>query len=259
MPEELKIDKRGHALWLTIDRPAQRNAMNGRRAAGHPRRAGRRRHADTRHPRGGDHRRGRQGLLRRRRPGEGLGLVPVRPVACRTSTSPTCCAMPGRRPCRWWRASTATAWPAAWACSACATWRSPADHASFGLPEVKIGLFPAQVLAVLQHLFAPRHIAELCLTGEPIDAPRAGASGWSTMSCRPASSTRRPTGWSSGWSPSRRPRSSRQGDDARRLRHELRAGDLLPGTQIMTLALTEDAKEGRAAFVEKRAPNWTGR
>ena len=30
-------------------------------------------------------------------------------------------------------------------------------------------------------------------------------------------------------------------------------------TQIMTLALTEDAKEGRAAFVEKRAPNWTGR
>ena len=28
MTDELKIDKRGHALWLTIDRPAQRNAMN---------------------------------------------------------------------------------------------------------------------------------------------------------------------------------------------------------------------------------------
>ena len=28
MSEELKIEKRGHALWLTIDRPAQRNAMN---------------------------------------------------------------------------------------------------------------------------------------------------------------------------------------------------------------------------------------
>ena len=26
-----------------------------------------------------------------------------------------------------------------------------AEHASFGLPEVKIGLFPAQVLAVLPH------------------------------------------------------------------------------------------------------------
>jgi 1,4-dihydroxy-2-naphthoyl-CoA synthase len=30
-------------------------------------------------------------------------------------------------------------------------------------------------------------------------------------------------------------------------------------TQIMTLALTEDSKEGRASFVEKRSPNWTGR
>ena len=30
-------------------------------------------------------------------------------------------------------------------------------------------------------------------------------------------------------------------------------------TQIMTLALTEDAKEGRASFIEKRAPHWTGR
>ena len=52
-----------------------------------------------------------------------------------------------------------------------------AEHASFGLPEVKIGLFPAQVLAVLQHLCAPRHIAELCITGEPIDARRAAEIG----------------------------------------------------------------------------------
>jgi 1,4-dihydroxy-2-naphthoyl-CoA synthase len=30
-------------------------------------------------------------------------------------------------------------------------------------------------------------------------------------------------------------------------------------SQIATLAMTEDAAEGRAAFNEKRAPNWTGR
>ena len=30
-------------------------------------------------------------------------------------------------------------------------------------------------------------------------------------------------------------------------------------TQIATLALTEDAKEGLAAFNEKRAPDWPGR
>ena len=30
-------------------------------------------------------------------------------------------------------------------------------------------------------------------------------------------------------------------------------------TQIGVLALTEDAREGRSAFNEKRKPNWTGR
>jgi 1,4-dihydroxy-2-naphthoyl-CoA synthase len=29
--------------------------------------------------------------------------------------------------------------------------------------------------------------------------------------------------------------------------------------QIGTLALTEDAAEGRQAFIEKRLPDWTGR
>ena len=53
------------------------------------------------------------------------------------------------------------------------------------LPEVKIGLFPAQVLAVLQHLCAPRHIAELCLTGEPIEETRVeDAAGDAALSQR---------------------------------------------------------------------------
>ena len=30
-------------------------------------------------------------------------------------------------------------------------------------------------------------------------------------------------------------------------------------SQIAVLAMTEDAKEGRAAFAEKRKPNWTGK
>jgi enoyl-CoA hydratase/carnithine racemase len=48
-----------------------------------------------------------------------------------------------------------------------------ASHAVFGLPEVKVGVFPAQVLSVLQHLIPRRKLAEMCLTGEPITAAQA--------------------------------------------------------------------------------------
>ena len=46
-------------------------------------------------------------------------------------------------------------------------------EAVFGLPEVKVGVFPAQVLAVLQHLIPKRKLAEMCITGEPITSAQA--------------------------------------------------------------------------------------
>ena len=52
-----------------------------------------------------------------------------------------------------------------------------ASHAIFGLPEVKVGVFPAQVLTALQHLVPRRQLAELCLTGEPLTAAQALAVG----------------------------------------------------------------------------------
>ncbi len=51
------------------------------------------------------------------------------------------------------------------------------EGAVFGLPEVNVGLFPAQVLSVLQHLLPRRRLTELCLCGEPISAREALAAG----------------------------------------------------------------------------------
>src|SRR6059058_1556384 len=48
-----------------------------------------------------------------------------------------------------------------------------ATHAVFGLPEVKVGLFPAQVLSVLHHVLPRRAVAQMCLTGESISAAQA--------------------------------------------------------------------------------------
>ena len=45
-----------------------------------------------------------------------------------------------------------------------------ADHVMFGLPEVKVGVFPMQVLSLLQSIAPPRLVNEWALTGEPFDA-----------------------------------------------------------------------------------------
>jgi len=52
-----------------------------------------------------------------------------------------------------------------------------APHAIFGLPEVKVGVFPAQVLSVLNGLIGQRALTELCITGEPINAHEALSIG----------------------------------------------------------------------------------
>src|SRR3954469_25687823 len=52
-----------------------------------------------------------------------------------------------------------------------------ADSAIFGLPEVKVGVFPMQVLALLQSIAPRRLVQEWCITGEPFDAQTALDAG----------------------------------------------------------------------------------
>src|ERR1044072_3246565 len=52
-----------------------------------------------------------------------------------------------------------------------------ADNAIFGLPEVKVGVFPMQVLALLQSIAPRRLVSEWSLTGEPFDAHTAKEAG----------------------------------------------------------------------------------
>ena len=51
------------------------------------------------------------------------------------------------------------------------------DSARFGMPEVKVGVFPMQIMAVLQRLIPNRKLYEMALTGEPITAGRGTGSG----------------------------------------------------------------------------------
>src|SRR6201994_608641 len=52
-----------------------------------------------------------------------------------------------------------------------------ADTAVFGLPEVKVGVFPMQVMSLLQSIAPRRVVNEWAITGEPFDADTAQAAG----------------------------------------------------------------------------------
>src|SRR3982751_5933611 len=52
-----------------------------------------------------------------------------------------------------------------------------ADSVVFGLPEVKVGVFPMQAMRLLQNIAPPRLVNEWALTGEPFDARLAQAAG----------------------------------------------------------------------------------
>jgi methylglutaconyl-CoA hydratase len=69
-----------------------------------------------------------------------------------------------------------------------------ADHVTFGLPEVKVGVFPMQVLSLLQSLVPQRTVREWALAGEPFSAAMPKRPAWSITSFPQRSSTPRPTG-----------------------------------------------------------------
>lgn len=133
-----------------------------------------------------------------------------------------------------------------------------APHATFGLPEVKVGLFPAQVLAVLQHLLPRRQLVELCLTGESLSAEQALAIG--LLNHVDADLDGR-LDWLLARMADKSPAAIRRGLYTLKSIETMAFEEAMAFTesQIALFAQTEDAREGQAAFREKRAPQWTGR
>ncbi|QLH71231.1 enoyl-CoA hydratase/isomerase family protein [Rhodopseudomonas palustris] len=135
-----------------------------------------------------------------------------------------------------------------------------ADNVVFGLPEVKVGVFPMQVMSLLQDIAPRRLIAEWSLTGEPFDATTAREAGLLNYVV-PAAELDAKVDWLAKRLTDKSPTAIRRGKYAMRAIAAMSFDESIAYTesQIALLAMTEDAKEGLKAFAEKRKPVWPGK
>jgi enoyl-CoA hydratase/carnithine racemase len=132
-----------------------------------------------------------------------------------------------------------------------------ADHARFGLPEAKVGVFPMQVLVYLRQMIGARHINEMCLTGELISAARAAEIGIANyvvaledLDARVDALVARLGEMS--------PMALRRGKYAIAAMQNMAFPEAIAFAEqsIAVTSLTADATEGIAAFNERRKPTW---
>lgn len=135
-----------------------------------------------------------------------------------------------------------------------------ADTAIFGLPEVKVGVFPMQVLALLQSIAPRRLVNEWCITGEPFDARTAKDAGLLNHIV-PAAELDAKIDWLISRITDKSPTAIRRGKYAMRAIAAMSFDESIAylESQIAILSMTEDAKEGLKAFAEKRKPVWPGK
>jgi enoyl-CoA hydratase/carnithine racemase len=135
-----------------------------------------------------------------------------------------------------------------------------ADDALFATPEVKVGVYPLLITTYLMRLLPRRKLAEMALVGEPLNAALAVAYGLINAAVPRADLDAKVDALVAALT-ARSPTAIRLGKHAL---HAVEDMTLMQCLDYMTLMLdrvtqTEDAREGIAAFAGKRAPAWTGR
>jgi enoyl-CoA hydratase/carnithine racemase len=141
---------------------------------------------------------------------------------------------------------------------AASTFAVATPEAALGTPEINVGLFPMMIMAVLARFVPRRRLLKMMLLGEKIDANEALALGvLNEVTADLDAAVKKITDAIASKSPS----TVRLGLRAFAAQDDLDLEKALPmlRDRLAEVLATDDAREGLMAFLEKRAPRWSGK
>jgi enoyl-CoA hydratase/carnithine racemase len=143
---------------------------------------------------------------------------------------------------------------------AACTFAIASREAQLGTPEIQVGLFPMMIMAVLARLVPRRKLLQMMLLGEKIGAEEAVRLGLLNEAVAPEE-LEGAVARLVGALLEKSPVATRLGLRAFAAQDGLDLAQAVPmlRERLAECLGTEDAREGLTAFLEKRAPKWTGR